>query len=40
VVADVAAAARVERHELVPKADVADGAFEVLDLELAPLAEG
>ena len=40
VVGDVAAAARVARHELVPKADVADGAFEVLHLELAPPAEG
>jgi valyl-tRNA synthetase len=39
VVADVMAAARVARHELVPRAGLGDGVFDVLAAEFAPLEE-
>ena len=39
VLSDVLAAARCEAHQLVERADLEDGSFEILDAEFAPPPE-
>jgi valyl-tRNA synthetase len=39
VLSDVLSAARCDAHQLVERADLEDGSFEILDAEFAPQPE-